>query len=169
MRLKYKSTFLFQLQIIRNQTKNTVFKLKYDYNQRQSIDCDNYNVTIANQSIFIKCLKLPSFEHFRDFQEIEAYSLKDVGRVVFGGNNAPYIRKSMKVAIFLPRRAKPGRSRAKKRRSKYTHSKDGAQRNLRNIWSYRSIQIRRYHESALMQNVYVFILYIFSLMCKCML
>ena len=57
---------------------------------------------------------MPSFEHFRDFQEIEAYSLKDVGRVPFGGNNAPYIRKSMKVAIFLPRCAKPGRSRAKR-------------------------------------------------------
>ena len=27
-------------------------------------------------------------------------SLKDVKRVPFGGNNVPYIRKSMKVAIF---------------------------------------------------------------------
>ena len=161
MRLKYKNTFLFQLQIIQNQTKYKVFKLEHEYNQRQSIDCNNYNATIANQSIFIKYSKLPSFEHFGD-SKIGAYSLKDVKRVPFGGNNAPYIRKSMKVAIFLPRCAKPGRSRAKKRRSKYTHSKDGAQRNLRNIWSYRSIQIRRYHESALMQNVHVFILYIQS-------
>ena len=76
---------------------------------------------------------MPSFEHFRDFQEIEAYSLKDVKRVPFGGNNAPYIRKSMKVAIFLPRRAKPGRNRAKRGAQKYTHSKGGAQRNLRNF------------------------------------
>ena len=114
MRLKYKRYLPFSITNYSKLDTKHGFQVKIRIQSKQSINCDNYNVKIANQSIFIKCLKLPSFEHFRDFQEIEAYSLKDVGRVLFGGNNAPYIRKSMKVAIFLPRCAKPGRSRAKR-------------------------------------------------------
>ena len=105
----------------------------------------NQNCQIANT------LQWENQSLFTEFLENLVVSLNDVRRVLFGGNDAPFIRNPCKLPFSTAPRENKGVA-VQKRRSKYTHLKAGARRELRNfgrtgLWKYANIMNRPWCKS----------------------
>ena len=117
MRLRYKIPS-FSITNYSKLDKIQGFPVKTQIQLKQSIYCNSYNVTTSNQSIFIFKVARLRTPYYGEFLETGAYSLmfleylvvslKDVRRVLFGGNDAPFIRNPCK----LPFSTAPRENRA---------------------------------------------------------